>query len=199
MYVPKGFHWIGPTSLILGGFFIRTQYGAHWDVFAFVQLPLAVVAAEWGAYLWKAGEAYQRYVTGTPQPEQPVKAVDWNTGAEVEPLPVYDNGLKPMIRVNGKPHVAYSQSVDLPKFDNERKVAKTLITQRNNNFSVDLTEEFWIKRGNFGESRDRFVAMKDKWVRHGVIYKVGERKNAPHDVKDWRKVRLIADGNPLPQ
>jgi hypothetical protein len=195
MYIPKGFHWLGPVATVLTGFLIRQQIGGTWDVSVFVQLPLVVIASEWGAYIWQAGVAWQNYQTSThaPHPHEAGVILDWNTGKPVDVprvVPLNNDGQMQTIALN--------QVVDMPKFDNERKVARTLIDQRNHNMDVDLTEAFWIKRGNFGESRDKFVAMKDKWTRLGVIYKVGERKNAKHDVKDWRLVRLIAQGQKLP-
>lgn len=200
MYIPRQWHYLFPTSLVLGGFLIRTQYGAHWDVFAFVQLPLAVVAAEWGAYLWKAGEAYQKYVTrdGAAESITTGRVEDWNTGREVEPLPGYSNGLKPLIRVDGKPHVSYNQVTTSPKMDKVRFVAFTLIRQKQNGFRVDLTEKRWVKNWKF--SRDEFINdVIDPWQKHGVIGRAGERRNAPYDVLRWDALQLISQGEHLPR
>ena len=197
MYVPKGWHWLGPVATVLGGFFIRTQYGAHWDVFAFVQFPLAVVASEWGAYIWQAGTAYQKYVTqsGSAPVEPPKNILDWNTGKPVNEAP---GELKPLIRVDGKPHLAYSQTVASPKMDKVRYVAFTLIRQKQNGFKVDLTEKRWVKNWKF--SREEFVGdVIDPWKKHGVIARAGDRKNAPYDVLRWDAVQLVSQGEHLPR
>lgn len=199
MYVPKQYHYAFPTALVLAGFFIRTQYGAHWDVFAFVQLPLAVIAGEWGAYIWQAGTAYQNYVTrGGVQPEPTTgKIIDWNTGKPIDDQPAAD-GLKPLIRVDGKPHMAYSQVVSSPKMDKVRYVAFTLVRQKQNGFKVDLTEKRWVKNWKF--SREEFVNdVIDPWKKHGVIARAGDRKNAPYDVLRWDAVQLISQGEHLPR
>lgn len=199
MYVPKKWHWVFPPSLILAGFFIRTQYGAHWDVHLLVQLPLAVIAGEWGAYIWQAGTAYQRYVTRDgvqPEPVVPTgNILDWNTGKPVDDVP---GGLKPLIRVDGKPHMAYSKVVSSPKMDKVRYVAFTLVRQKQNGFKVDLTEKRWVKNWKF--SREEFVSdVIDPWKKHGVIARAGDRKNAPYDVLRWDAVQLISQGEHLPR
>jgi hypothetical protein len=198
MYIPKGYHWIGPTSLVLTGFFIRHNFGAHWDVFAFVQLPLSVIAAEWGAYIWQAGTAYQNYVTqgGAPPKPETSQVLDWNTGKPVEDTP--PDGLRPIIRVDGKPRVAYAQVATSPKMDKVRYVAFTLIRQKQNGFKVDLTEKRWVKGWKF--SREEFINdVIDPWQRHGVIGRAGERRNAPYDVLRWDAVQLISQGEHLPR
>jgi hypothetical protein len=198
MYVPKQYHYAFPTALVLAGFLIRTQYGAHWDVFAFVQLPLSVIAAEWGAYIWQAGVTYQKYVTnGLPQPQAETSGtiLDWNTGKPVEPVP---GELQPIIRVDGKPRVAYAQVTTSPKMDKVRYVAFTLIRQKQNGFKVDLTEKRWVKNWKF--SREEFVNdVIDPWKKHGVIARAGERRNAPYDVLRWEAVQLISQGEHLPR
>ena len=199
LYVPKKWHWVFPPSLVLMGFYIRTQFGAHWDVHALVQLPLVVIAAEWGAYIWQAGVAYQKYVTrdGEPLPEPVVKSVNWHNGEEVEPLPVVTDGLRPLIRVNGQPRIAYSQTTRSVKEDKVRFVAFTLIRQKQNGFPVDLTEKRWVKNWKF--SREEFLSdVIDPWKYHGIIARVGERKNAQYDVVRWEVIDLYAQGEKLP-
>lgn len=207
MYVPKPYHWVGPVLTVLGGFFIRTQYGAHWDVFAFVQLPLAVIAGEWGAYIWQAGTAYQRYVTRDgAQPVEPAegKIINWHTGKPVD-------GLEPLNReMMTTPVKAYSQVVPLPKFDKVRHVAITLLRQKQQGFKVDLTEKKWVeKRGyiekekrvvnNWKFGRDEFLReVIDPWKFHKAIERAGEWKTAPYDVTDWRVIELYAQGEKLP-
>lgn len=190
MYIPKQFHYLFPTSLVLTGFFIRDHYGAHWDIFAFVQLPLAVIAGEWGAYLWQAGVAYQKYMTNDTSPSTPVAAKP----AE-EPTP---EGLRPIIHVDGKPRMAYAQVVRSVKEDKVRYVAFTLLRQKQNGFKVDLTEKRWVKNWKF--SREEFISdVIDPWQRHGVIARAGERRNAPYDVLRWDAVQIISQGEHLPR
>jgi hypothetical protein len=198
VYIPRHWHWLGPVATVLGGFLIRTQYGAHWDVFAFVQLPLAVIAGEWGAYIWQAGSAYQNYITNAsdpnPSPVRTGQILDWNTGKPVDPpsvVPFNDNGRKSVIALN--------QTVTMPKLDPERRFARTLIDMRNGNLKVDLTEAFWIENGNrYGAEREAFVSMRDRWRKNAVIEKVGQGRTSPYQVIDWRKVRMVAGGTPLP-
>lgn len=196
MYIPKGWHWIGPVATVMGGFFVREHYGAHWDIFAFVQLPLAVIAGEWGAYIWQAGTSYQNYVTRGAIPEPASGPIlDWNTLKPVDNQPA---GLTPIIRVDGKPHVAYNQVTTSPKMDKVRYVAFTLLRQKQNGFKVDLTEKRWVKNWKF--SREEFVNdVIDPWKKHGVIGRAGERRNAPYDVLRWDAVQLISQGEHLPR
>jgi hypothetical protein len=195
MYIPKGFHWAGPVLTVLTGFAVREHYGAHWDIFAFVQLPLAVIASEWGAYIWQAGTAYQNYLTRNPKPAaEPGPVLDWNTNKPVENV---SDGMRPLIRVDGKPHIAYSQTVRSVKEDKVRYVAFTLIRQRDNGFPVDLTEKRWVKNWKF--SREEFLSdVIDPWKHHGAIARAGERRNAPYGVIRWDVIQLYAQGEKLP-
>jgi hypothetical protein len=190
MYVYRHWHQALPYFIILSGLWVGQKFKpATYDVI------IAVFAIEAGGlmlwfYLIVAGIMYQAYITGWG--ERKGKAGE---AQEETRDPALTPDFIPTKRALMQTH---AQVVTAPKIDAEQKVARTLIDQRNHNMKVDLTETFWIKRGNFEGSRDQFVAMKDKWIKHGVIYKTGDRKNAPHDVKDWRRVRLIAGGNPLP-
>jgi hypothetical protein len=192
MFVPKKWHWVLPPSMILVGFYIRTQYGAHWDVHLFVQVPLSVVAAELGAYLWQAGVAYQKYVTGGAQivePKSP-EIIDWNTGKPVD-------GLEPINRAMiNTPAQVYNHTSQRVVFDAERLFAKTLINMRNHNFKIRMDETYWIKEKRYSESREAFVGMLEKWEYYGLSGREGgQNKRVP---KDWRKIRLVAQGEKLP-
>src|SRR5688572_24507205 len=86
MYIPKAWHWIGPTSMVLIGFYIHENVNPAWDVIVFVNVPMAVLALEWGTYIWQAGVAYQMYLTrGVP----PAKA---------EPETQMDPSFTPLVR-----------------------------------------------------------------------------------------------------
>ena len=141
---------------------------------------------------------YQGYVTQSRPAVEPL--VNWHTGQVIEEVPIRtepkpkDDGFKPLIRVDGK--VAYAQVTAQPKFDAERIFAKTLIDMRNHNFEVKMTEAYWIKEKRFSSSREEFVEMLDKWEHYGLSGRAGgQEKRVP---KDWRKIRLIAQGEKLP-
>jgi hypothetical protein len=210
MYVPRGWHWVGPIATVLGGFVIRQHYGAHWDVFALVQLPLTVIASEWGAYIWQAGVAYQNYITrsGSAPVEQPTgQVIDWNTGKPVEA----PDGLEPVNRgMMTTPKQVYGQVVSLPRFDKVRHVAITLLRQKQQGFKVDLTEKKWVEKRGYIEKEKRVVnnwkfgreeflrEVIDPWKYHRVIDRAGDRKNAPYDVVNWQVIELYAQGEKLP-
>jgi hypothetical protein len=191
MYIPRHWHYVGPTALIVLPFLVTKQlYGDvfRWDVFWLVQYPLLQVSVEWARYLRGAGVAYQSWEAGTP-PEKP-KVISWDTG-----LPVEDETIP--IKVDGKVYnQIYSQDIQPLALDHERKFARTLIHQRNNNLKVQLTETYWIKEKRFGESRDAFVSMMDKWEYHGLSGREGGQDKRV--IKDWRKVRLVEQGLKLP-
>jgi hypothetical protein len=188
-YIPQVWHFIGPVSLILLGSGIfesyrEKYYGYLWIIMAWVQFPLTWVALYWAKFIYEIGVDYQKSLSRGSAPVEDVKS-------ETKLDPSFTPMARPIIHDN-------AQVVDVPKLNPEQKVARTLIDQRNQNLKVDLTEDFWIKRGNFSGTREEFVQMKARWTRQGVSYKTGERKNAPHDIQDWRKVRMIANGDELP-
>lgn len=189
MYIPRHHHWIGPTALVLTGFYIHEHVNPAWDVIVFVNMPMAVIALEWGAYIWQAGVAYQNYVTrgGAPASAKPAQ-----TEAKLDP------SFTPIVRA--LPEMK-TQIVEAPKFDMERQFAKTLINMHDfkpNDEAVDLREETWKRPNKFG-SRDAYLLVRDNWERQGIVAKKDKRKNSRYVVKDWRAVQLIADGNPLPR
>jgi hypothetical protein len=189
MYTPKGWHWIGPVGTVLTGFLINQQVlggGFHWDYFVTVQLPLAAVASEWGAYIWQAGVVYQKFLTG----------MDVKTDAPA----VTATRVVPPIFVDGKEVSKVQEmqtTVDMPLLSSERTVAKTLITQRNSNLPVVLTETYWIKGNHFPDGQLKFRAMLRKWQFNSAIAK-GISKTATYGVTDWRKIRLVSEGHALP-
>lgn len=189
MYVPKHSHWVGPVILIMVGFYVRQQFGAYWDVFVLVQFPLVILAVEWGTYIWQAGVLYQRYVTGAPLPEVKHERVleNWNTGEKIAFEPLQPN---------------YTQIVEMPKFDLERRFAIDVLrmydmdpgTQK----FVDLTEERWVLQKKMF-SQKPFANMKRKWEHFGVIRRKSERKNSKFLIVKREAVALIASGNSLPE
>lgn len=91
----------------------------------------------------------------------------------------------------------YSTDSEFPKIANEKMVARTIIEQRNHNFEINLTEEYWVKGGRFPESREKFAAMMRRWRYHGVIVKKSSARNSTFIVADWQKLRGIASGRTL--
>jgi hypothetical protein len=137
----------------------------------------------WGIVLRKKEEC--GYRNHEPKPEPKV---------ERDPEPSTD-GFRPLIRVDGK--VQYAHVVATPQLDKERYVAFTILRQKENNFPVDLTEDRWVKNWKF--IRREFVEMLDLWKQCGVIVRAGSRRNSPYVVRDWKTVKEIADGVPLPR
>lgn len=184
-----------PAGLSLTGFIFAT-FGNTYDLvsmFIIFQF-FAVVAAP---YLAIANLMYTAYLTQT-NTGAVEKLTNWHTGKVVDATPEKsDPGFMRLIR---KPAptvpVMLNQVVSLPVYDYERNFARTLINMRNSNFEVDMTEKYWIKGGRFGESRETFVAMLAKWEYHGLSGRTGrQNKRVP---LDWRKIRLVEQGNPLP-
>jgi hypothetical protein len=193
MYIPRHWHFAIPFGAIMATFGINQQIlggGFHWDYFVTVQLPVAMSAYQYAYFLSKAGVAYQNYQTGAPKVEQPQEILDWNTGRVVA---IKTGG----VQVGA---ISLNQTTVMPRLNAERKFAKTLIDMRNGNLEVKLTESHWISPVNrYGEERDKFVEMKERWVRNGVLGRAGVGKTAPYIVADWRQVRLVAQGEPLPR
>jgi hypothetical protein len=170
-----------PVSSVLAGFWVRNKFGASWDVTLLVQVPLDFIACAWSVYLWKAGVIWQNF------------EAEWNAPGDRKPkaqpvaVPYNNYGRQTLLQL--------SQVTSAPRLNNEQKFYKALIDMRNGGLEVTLKESYWISPVNrYGESRDAFVAMKDDGVRCGALCRAGERKNAPHVVADWRKVRLMAGG-----
>jgi hypothetical protein len=191
MYVPRHWHWTGPVGMVLIGFAIHKSYGGGWDVILFVMWPLLRISIEYAAYIHEAGVIYQKYITrgGAPEPEpEPEQPADPTLG------PGFIQTKRAQMQVS-------AQVVAAPSFDMERQFAKTLIVMHDykpGDKAVDLREETWKKPNKFG-TRDAYLQVRDKWERRGIIGRKGNKKNASFQVKDWRAVQLIADGNPLPR
>jgi hypothetical protein len=184
MYIPEHWHGFLPFSILCAALYFEERVKG----FSLAVTSIVIGALISWAGLEVKGAMYQAYVTGWGKAKEP----------QPEPTPappIFGTGF---ILTKRAQMQASAQVVTAPKINAEQKVAKTLIYQRNQNMKVDLTEEFWIKRGNFDGSREEFVAMKARWVKQGVSYKTGTRKNAPHDIKDWKLCRMIADGHQLP-
>lgn len=193
MYIPRHHDHIYPVITIMLGFFIRQQFGPSADVF-FTASCLQIAGLMHSYYIVRAGILYQGYVTNTPMPKAPI--TNWHTREPVEDIaaPV-EPGFIPMGRAGSVP-ILKQQVVTLPKFDKERNFAVTLLRMYEYDpKQVDLTEGRWVKPGKF--IRDEFVAMLDNWEGHGLSGRKGKQRKRV--VIDWRKVRLVANGNPLPR
>jgi hypothetical protein len=184
IYAPRNWHFAGPLCIILIGFAIHQNYSGAWEVIVFINAPLAPIAWYWAAYIYKAGVAYQMYVTRGNAPETKTEQPKQDMGVGFVPL------VRPLME----------QTVEPIEFDMERQFAKTLIIMRDykpNDEAVDLREETWKRPNKFG-SRDAYLAVREKWQTRGIVGKKTARKNSVYVVKDWRAVELIANGNPLP-
>jgi hypothetical protein len=182
MYIPEHWHAFLPFSIILGALYLQERIK---------EFSLGVAAIEIGALIsWAGleikGAMYQAMITSTgadrPAPKSEPETL--NLGA----------GFIPTKRAIMQPS---AQVVAPVQINQEQQIARTLIAQHMGKYEPDLTEEFWIKRGNFKGTRQEFTAIKAKWLRLGITYKKGTRKNAKHDIKSWRKVHMIADGHTL--
>jgi hypothetical protein len=179
MYIPRPWHNIFPFSLLMLGLYVGHNFKpATYDVvlFCISNYSFALMHAY---YIMRAGLIYQMYLA----------KVDGNE-------PVY----KPSIpNLNtATTGVLYNQTTVAPKFANERLFAFTIVRQHDHSFDVKLTEEYWVKAGRWHGSREEFVAVLDKWKKRRIIQRKGNRKNSSYEVLLWDAVRLIADGNPLP-
>lgn len=184
MYVPRGWHFVGPVTVILVGFAIHEHYSRAWEVIMFINAPLAPIAWFWAKYIQEAGVVYQKYITrdGSPAKE------------DEQPKTEMSDGFVPLVRpiIN-----ANSQVVSLPKLDLERSFAIAVLRMHEfNPLKVNLTEEKWVKSGKF--SREPFLVMLEKWKTHGIIDRKNGNKNSTYIVVKPEAVRLIAEGNPLP-
>jgi hypothetical protein len=100
----------------------------------------------------------------------------------------------------------FAQSTGGIKIDNVRLFNKTLLDQRNGNLDVNMTEAFWIveKVGDEnrwqkigGVGRSDFIDMLERGIKFGAYKKIGgQGKRVPDD---WRKIRQLEQGHPLPQ
>ncbi len=111
-----------------------------------------------------------------------------------EPKPLKPAGVP--VYADGKPlgMMEYKQITQAVAFDAERNFARSLIDMRNGNLEVVMTEAYWIKGGKYGDSREAFVTMLDKWRYHKVAGRAGNRQNSTYEVRDWKQVRMIAGG-----
>jgi len=192
MYIPKHWHHALPVVVSLIGFYITQHFPSTYDV-VITFLVLQCHAAMYEAYILLAGSMYQAYATGYQRPAQRQETQHQEIQ---EPAPKPDPGFVPLVRRE----MIYTQIVPLPSFDKERNFAVTLIRMHEldpvTDKHVDLTEDKWVRTKKF--IRKEFKGMLEKWTYHGAIARASDKKNAPHVVVDWRKVRLVADGNRLP-
>jgi hypothetical protein len=207
MYIPHHWHFFISLGISLLGFYIKQKLGNTYDV-VIVFLVIQYHAIMHTIYIVVAGNMYQAYVTQTNTRRAPETEplYDHNTGKIIGEVPVRNpvynppaianDGWRPL-KLKKVEQPVYSQVATLPRFDKERNFAVTMIRMYDYDpEQVDMTEAKWVKPGKF--VRAEFVAMLENWEVHGVSGRANGKKNSKRVVKDWRKVRLIAQGNPLP-
>ena len=95
----------------------------------------------------------------------------------------------------------FSQNVISVKVDSIRLFNRRILLQKHERFKVDLTEGFWIKKGEWqkigGVGKSDWSDMIQRGIKHGVYAEQGlQRKRV---VADWNKVRRLERGEQLPQ
>ena len=190
-YIPRGWHFTGPASLVTFAFAVLEYYrdryyGSVWMILAFVNTPLVLVAYYWSKYIYEAGVSYQKYINGEGRPTKPAPA-EKPTFTEPTFTPV-NRGL-----------MAVEKTVTSPTMNKERSFAISVVRMYEfDPTQVNLTESKWVKSGKFG--RDEFKEMLAHWESFGLIArKDPSRKNSPYIVKSIEGIRLIANGHPLPR
>jgi hypothetical protein len=116
---------------------------------------------------------------------------------KAEPV-ILENGLRPIIKVDGKPRVAYAYTAQAMKINKEREFYVILWRWHESGREINLTEAYWLKqRKQF--KRSEFVDVKARGEAGGILYRLSAAKNAPHDVHDWEAVERVARGGALPR
>jgi hypothetical protein len=189
MYIPRHWHWAFPISVILVGVYLRQKYGEDWTTFL-AQLGLVSLAVYHGLYILVAGAIYQIYITG----------IDNRSGNKT-PVITPINDPKKYTDLNNASEV-YSQNIQRLKWDATRHFAFTVCNQHEHKFSrgVVMTEAFWLesKPRRFKGSPEEFRQMKHDFEMAGIIARENGNKNSTHVLIDPLAMRLVADGNPIP-
>lgn len=188
MYIPRHFHFAYPITTILLGFYVKQRYGESFDTY-FVLFALTIAALIHAVWIYKAGMLYQKYQTKLDEPDTKLTEKDLLAMAHERARQL---DLEP---VDLPPVKVYGKAMSLPQFNKERNFAITLIRQQEEFGYADMTEEKWVKTKKF--TRDEFKAMLGLWEEYGLIERASPHKNAPYIVKDWLKIRAVADGNML--
>jgi hypothetical protein len=187
MYTPRQWHFFYPVLTILLGFWLRERYGDDWNT-GLAQILLGIAALIHAVYLLYAGILYQKYQTREESPYDPMS--EKNLAAKAAEAYAEKHGLSPLPKVK-----AYGEALQLPSFDRERQFAISLLRMAEGG-KVDLTEDKWVDTKKF--TRTEFKAMLGLWEEYGLIEREDySRTNSPYVVKNWDKVRAVADGNPI--
>lgn len=182
MHKDRGWDLIGATGLWCIAFYATVRFPRDWlIVIGILALYFYGIlgwwTGTWGHVLRKRAEYREKGYIAPVQERKP----------DAVPLSV-DGNLVGML--------SYEQITTMPAFDPERNFAKTLITMRNGNLRVNMTETYWIAGGKYGDSREAFVNMREKWIYHNIARKVGTSQTSTYEIvnEGWRVVRQIADG-----
>ena len=195
MYNPRPWHFVGPIAVILLIIGLYEYLGHPWEIL-FFGYWLGGVAYEWAKFIQRTGVAYQMYITRTAG-TQPIEQELINEVEKDKPSG-FVPGFVPLVR---SIQPAYTQVVEMPKFDQERRFAIDVlrmydsdpVTQKH----VDLTEDRWVINVH-RFSQKPFANMKKKWEEFGLLERANTNKNAKFIVKSRVAVALVASGNPLP-
>lgn len=212
MYQPKHWHWTGPVASVLTGFYLYNQFPS-WDVVILVQLPLAVIASEWGAYIWQAGVMYQGYLTGKSSDldqrqrdrDAQAKGLAW----AMDNPHTMTSGNTPVIVPMAKPAIhpgmVEHQFIATQPVLNQWRVQMMIKRLCKRQFAYrdhlgkpegDYREETWVKSG---ELTRRALTICLGILEHaGGIRRKNKARNSTYITARWDVIQLGAQGSPLP-
>jgi hypothetical protein len=175
-----------------------------------VVAPVVLLA---GIGLWYSGA--QVIKRQEAEPEEDGVIIDHNTGRilppnpprPTEPEPVeLEPGMKPVIKVDGKPRFAFSQTVSSVRLDKARHIAIVNLRRLERGEPADLTQETWarnrklpngIKKEKFC-SRGELRGILNEWDARGVTCRASTAKNASRDILSVERLEMVARGRTLP-
>lgn len=221
MYIPKKHDWLGPVAVILGNFFINQRvidaYGkSSWDLYVIVYFPATFVSICWSIYLWRAGEMYQAWVTGS-RTEQDERQRERDRQAEARAWAmnnqhIITSGNTPVVvPVADKQRIhpameEYQYVTTAPALNEHRvrmylkRLCKRQIVYRNHPElgypQGDYREKTWVQSGEF--TRKALTVCLGILEHAGGIGRASAARNATYITRDWRVIEMGKDGTALP-
>lgn len=191
-YNPRPSHFFLPMGIIGVGGVLLHHYGISLDTAIIIGYPTYGVGSV--VLVWMAvGDIIRRKAElEREKNDNPVKEY-----VPPKPEPKLPDGLKPIIRVDGRPQYAYT--VKAPKLDREREMYAILWHWHESGREINLTETYWVKQKKFFKRDELAKDVKGRAEYNRIFCRTSEKKNSPHDVMDWDKVEKIARGGPLPR